>query len=101
MAFRSALTALAVLALAAPAAAQFGRKDERIRTAWEAGRISPFSTVISALATEADGPVIEVELEEEDDAPSGWVYEVEILGPEGEIELELDARSGEVVDRDG
>jgi hypothetical protein len=50
MAPGSALAALAALALAAPAAAQFGRKDERVRTAWE----------------------VELEEEEEEDAPSGW-----------------------------
>jgi uncharacterized membrane protein YkoI len=99
MILRPALTGCLALALAAPAAAQFGRNETRILTAQEAGRIAPFEKIAAALEGRS-GVVTEIELEEEDDAPSGWVYEVEIVTAEGEVELELDARTGEVLDED-
>jgi uncharacterized membrane protein YkoI len=40
------------------------------------------------------GRILSIELEEEEDAPSGWAYEVKVLAASGRVlEIELDSVS--------
>jgi uncharacterized membrane protein YkoI len=48
------------------------------------------------------GRIIKVELEDEDDAPSGFIYEVKILKSDGSvIEVEYDAKTLKVLEVEG
>lgn len=97
----AALAAALALGAAAPASAQFGEREiTRIRTAIEAGRIVPLRQLLEAVDPEQSLYILEAELDEDSDAPSGWLYEVELLTEEGERELEIDARSGEILEDD-
>lgn len=71
---------------------------ERARRLTEAGAILPLEQVLQHAAREQPGRVIEVELDRDDDR---YVYEIEIVDPEGRVwELELDAANGELLDRE-
>ncbi|WP_246131759.1 PepSY domain-containing protein [Pistricoccus aurantiacus] len=68
---------------------------ERVR----AGELVGLSSVLDWLDAHYRGEVVEVELEYEDDEP---IYEVEMLGAEGQlVEFEFDARSGELIAIEG
>lgn len=73
-----------------------GAEDARIaREAVRRGDILPLEQILDMVAEEADGQVVEIELELEDDV---WEYEVELLTPDGRlIEVTLDAGSGAVI----
>lgn len=95
----SALSVAAVLAATAgPAAAtDTDEMHEFITT----NDVMPLARAIDGIAGAHPGTVVEAELEEEYDAPSGWAYDVEILTAEGrEIEVEMDAVSGAIIEVD-
>jgi uncharacterized iron-regulated membrane protein len=69
--------------------------QDRARAALQAGEILPLNTILTRLAQTQPGQVLEVELERKD---GRWLYEIKLLQPGGGLrKLELDARSGEVL----
>src|SRR5690606_4086103 len=65
----------------------------------EQGRILPLQQLLDYLAQRYQGQVIEIELDDED---SRWEYELELLGPEGQIaEFTFDAKTGVLLDIEG
>lgn len=87
-----ALCALSALSLADPPA----RDHERARNARSSGQYVPLQTILDDAEAREPGRIIEVELDEDDDE-----YEIEILRPDGiVVELDYDARTGELLDRD-
>lgn len=65
----------------------------------EAGELLPLSEIMETLRREYKGEVIEVELEDEAGAR---VYEIELLGPDGQVvEFLLDAATGEIIGIEG
>lgn len=87
---------LLVLSLvAAPAWADRDDHD-RARRALEAGEILPLSDILTAAAAVRPGRVIEIELDRED---GRWVYDLDLLTPEGQLyEIEINAQTGAVID---
>jgi len=87
--------ALILSLIAAPALADRDDHD-RARRALEAGEIMPLAQILAAAEAARPGRVIELELERDD---GRWVYELELVSPEGFIyEVEIDAASGTVLD---
>jgi uncharacterized membrane protein YkoI len=61
------------------------------------GGILPIETIVSEARAAVDGSITEVELERKRGA---WVYEVEILSPDGrKTELVMDAQTGRILSR--
>ena len=68
---------------------------ERAREGVEAGRYVPLEDIIRDARQRYPGRIVEVELEDDDE------YEIEILQADGtKVELEYDARTGELLDVD-
>ena len=93
-----------VLALAAATAiaaqARDGRDDdhEQARAAFERGEILSITDILEIVAQNLPGDVIEVELDFERDRTR---YEVDVLTETGRVrEIELDGRTGEVLEID-
>lgn len=88
---------LAALLAVYPAHAGERGDHERARAALKAGEVLPLHRVLEQVRREHPGDVLEVELERE----SGrWVYELKLLQPNGALlQLDVDARSGEVIER--
>ncbi|SDO42396.1 PepSY domain-containing protein [Pseudomonas jinjuensis] len=86
---------LALLLLPPFAAAHDLSQDEALRLTRE-GVIRSFEEILpAALARYPGSRLLEAELEEEHD---GYVYEVELVTPDGVVrELELDARDGRIL----
>ena len=99
--FHRPLLASLVLAglLAAPLAQASDKDHERARQAVQAGQVMPLPAVLEKLAVTHPGQVLEVELERErKNGNDGWVYEIKLLQPDGQlIKLELDAKTAEVL----
>ncbi|WP_228276686.1 PepSY domain-containing protein [Marinobacter sp. JSM 1782161] len=71
----------------------------RLHREVEAGRVQPLQSVLDHLEERYRGQVVEVEFER-DDGES--IYEIEMLGPDGQIvEFEVDAATGEVIGIEG
>ena len=84
-----------LLLIATPVLAD--REDhERARRALEAGEILPLSDILAVVEAAHAGRVIELELDRDDGM---WIYELEVLTPEGQIyEMEIDAATGDVLE---
>ena len=83
-------------AAAPPAAAQAAPATEHmgLREALERNEIVSFKSILDWIEQNYVGKVVEVELEDEEEALQ---YEVELLTPAGNIiEFEFDARTGEL-----
>lgn len=94
---RSAFIAVFITALAVlPAGVAADEPDhERARRALERGEVLPLQTILTRIAREYPGDVVEVELERED---GRWVYEIELIGERGRLtKLDVDARDGSVI----
>lgn len=86
----------AILWLLAPALQPASADDDadRARSAVEAGRYLPLEQILRDALARYPGRVVEVELDDDE-------YEIEILLDDGDkVELEFDARSGELQDVD-
>lgn len=84
----SAVTGSAFALSVALAPSASGDEDELPR------ELATIGTVLESLGGEFPGQVLKVELEEDDDARSGWAYEVKVLTSDGQvIEIKLDAVS--------
>jgi hypothetical protein len=65
----------------------------------KSGELLPLSQIIETLRRDYKGEVIEVELEDEDGVR---LYEIELLGPDGQVvEFLLDAATGEIIGIEG
>jgi uncharacterized membrane protein YkoI len=75
----------------------------RARLAVESGAIVPLSTILEKVESLYEGSIIEVELEDEEDegdedAISGYIYEIKLLTPQGNLlKLKLDASTAELI----
>lgn len=84
------------LLAAPPLTAEDGQ--DLARAALEAGRILPLTEILARTGAETLGRVIEIEYEEDDGL---FEYEIEILLPDGRLlEIEVDAATGEILERD-
>jgi uncharacterized membrane protein YkoI len=93
------IAAIAALALLAVGPAQGGERKKRdhdaARAALARHEILPLPRILALAAQRAPGDVLKVELEDE---KGQLIYEVKILGPNGQVrEIKLDARTGGVV----
>jgi uncharacterized membrane protein YkoI len=87
--------ALAVCLIVAPAFAD-GDDHDRARRAMEAGEILKLSEILRVAETARPGRVIELELDRDD---GRWIYELELLSPDGRLyEMEIDAATGAVLE---
>jgi uncharacterized membrane protein YkoI len=65
----------------------------------QAGRIKPLSDILDGLAKDWVGQVVDVDYEQK---RGRQIYEVELLGPEGQVvEFEIDAATGELIGIEG
>lgn len=61
----------------------------------QAGQILPLEAILKTVSRQYPGRVLEVELERES---GGYIYEIEILDPSGEVwEVEIDAVNGRLL----
>lgn len=96
-----ALLAVTLLAVPlAPMAAGDDRPDhDRARTALQRGEVLPLRDIVARAEAAFPGRLLEVELEEKDDA---IVYDIELLSPDGRlIKLRYDARTGTLLKAKG
>jgi uncharacterized membrane protein YkoI len=91
----------AAFCAAAAAPAVLAGKDDHLEAQrlLAAGEILPLARVLEIVRREVPGPVVEVELErEDDDGPVRWEYDVEVLMESGIVrKVKLDARDGRVL----
>jgi uncharacterized membrane protein YkoI len=87
--------------VASPSEARDGRRSrdgdhERARQAFEAGEILPITRILELVSQRLPGDIVEVEVEVRGERMS---YEVDVLTATGQVrEIELDARTGEVIE---
>lgn len=73
-----------------------------VRMAVDSGSIVGLDRVLEQASTQFPGRILGVELEDEGDAPSGWIYEVKILKDDNSvIEVEYDAGTLKVLEIEG
>lgn len=100
---RFALAAALLAALCAGPATPAALDDDdaaRARAGVREGRYVPLSSILDWIEARYHGHAIEIELDEDDDEPP--TYEVEWLTPQGRVvEFEFDARTGELLEREG
>ncbi|WP_411836992.1 PepSY domain-containing protein [Paracoccus sp. ME4] len=93
--FLAALALLTPWPSPMPAQAPDASDYETARMAVGRGDMLPLETILAGVEARHPGQVVEVELEEE---AGLWLYEVEILTPDGRlIEIELDAGTGDIL----
>ena len=64
--------------------------------------LATIGTVLESVGAEFPGQILNVELEDDDDARSGWAYEVKVLTSDGQvIEIKVDAVSIERLEIEG
>ena len=74
------------------------RDQERARRALEAGEILPLDQILHEVQQRYPGTVVELELTPE---AGRWVYEVELLAPDGRLlKLRIDAKSKQLLQED-
>ncbi|MEX0739292.1 MAG: PepSY domain-containing protein [Pseudohongiella sp.] len=85
--------------LSLPGFAQPDTEGQRLREEVAAGRILPLQSILDLLLTDYVGEVISVELDMDDGIR---LYEIELLGPQGQIvEFEIAARTGVIMKIEG
>lgn len=88
-----------LLALLTSAPASAGEHWHDLHEAVREERIVSLPSLLDWLEARYDGQVLEVELERDD---GRLVYEIEMLGPQGQkVEFEFDAESGELIGMEG
>ncbi|TYP60742.1 peptidase YpeB-like protein [Stutzerimonas stutzeri] len=93
---KRSLSSLMLILLPLTLAAQPIAPDyETARQAVDRGDMLPLEQILARIEARHPGRIVEVELEDEDGL---WLYEIEVLTPEGRlIEIELDARTGVIL----
>ena len=72
---------------------------DRARHALERGEIRPLEEILPAVRARFPGEIAKIELEREHGV---WVYEFKVIDPTGHLlEIEVEARSGEVIEVEG
>ncbi len=72
---------------------------ERARRALEAGEILPLDQILEEVERRHAGTVVELELNHQD---GRWVYEVELIAPDGRLlKLLMDAKSKRLLSEEG
>lgn len=80
-----------------PASASDRVRQQEVRQLRESGKILPMEEILARARAAQPGQVVEVELDREGDR---YVYEVKVIDSADKLhKLELDAGSGEVLDR--
>lgn len=81
----------------------FADSDHQIeQSVMDSKNIVSLDLVLAKARNQFTGRVLKVELEDEDDAPSGFVYELKILKSDGSVvEVEYDAQSLKVLKVEG
>lgn len=77
------------------------RQDhERARSALSRGEIRPIAEILTMVAAQVPGEIVEVELERAGShGGRGWLYELKIITPDDRlVEVLVDATSGRVLD---
>jgi uncharacterized membrane protein YkoI len=93
---RNLVVAAASGLLVAAAAAGADQGHERALEALRRREILPLRAILDAAERDFLGRVVEVELE--GGPPDAWIYEIEIVAPEGSIlRLTYDARTGQLI----
>ncbi|MGB1110820.1 MAG: PepSY domain-containing protein [Gammaproteobacteria bacterium] len=101
--FKALAGVLFTLALIHPlwpaSASDYGEEDhERAHQALKRGEVTPMAELLNKLEPHMTGELIGVELEKEH---GRWLYEFKLIEPDGRImELEVDAKSGEILSRE-
>lgn len=91
----AAAVAGALLLSSGAASADSRLRQNDVRQLRESGRIMPMEDILARVRSLQPGQVVEIELEQKNDA---YVYEVKLLDDRDTIhKLELDAGSGEVL----
>lgn len=94
---RLLLTGIPALLLLVGNTALASADHETARRLSEAGEILPLETILQRAQQHQPGRVLEVEF---DKKRGQYIYEIEILNTKGIVwELELDARTGEILER--
>lgn len=92
---------LAALCTFACAPLAVAGKDDHLEASrlLAAGEILPLARVLDIVRREVPGPVVEVELDrDDDDGAVRWEYEIEVLMDSGVVrKVKLDARTGAVL----
>ncbi|HEY7840439.1 MAG TPA: PepSY domain-containing protein [Gammaproteobacteria bacterium] len=93
------LFVLGTVPVAAQTGASVGADEaEQARSLTDSGAILPLEQILERTKQEFPGRVIEIELDKED---GRYVYELEIVDPEGRVwELEIDAATGELIEKE-
>lgn len=87
-----------LLVCATPGEGQQVLDYEQARAAVRRGEILPLEQILKIANAEYPGELVEIELEFDDGL---WLYEVELVTDDGRlVEIELDARTGEIIDID-
>lgn len=94
----SVMLALLLVISAWTVAADDDPDHDQARRLRDSGEVLPLVSVIAVIQEQQPGRVLEVELEREN---GRWVYEIELLAPDGVVmEYEVDASSGELLERE-
>jgi uncharacterized membrane protein YkoI len=85
-----------VLLAATALVASADQGHERARQALQRGEILPLRAILDSAERDFLGRVVEVELE--GGPPNAWIYEIEIIAPDGSVlRLTYDARAGDLI----
>jgi hypothetical protein len=94
------IVALVLLLLPPAADPALAQSDpDRARSAVQAGEARPLGDILARIQGQYPGRVLDAQLGQRG---QGWVYQIRILGPGGDVvELTVDARTGEVLQSRG
>jgi uncharacterized membrane protein YkoI len=75
------------------------RDDHHLaRELLKSGQIVSVETLLEKVKTQYTGHILKIKLDDEDDAKSGWAYEIKLLRDDGAVvEIEYDAKTLEVI----
>lgn len=93
------LAVAAALSAGGGASARGGHDHEAARAALARGEILPLTRILTLVAKQARGDILEIELQREQ---ARFIYEVRVLTPAGKVvEVKFDARTGARIEDSG
>lgn len=98
---RIALVLGVLLTGMAGTAAPHGRDDhDRARQALSRGEVRPIAEILTTVAKQVPGEVVEVEFERRGHhGTEAWIYEIKVLADDGRVqEVKVDAASGAILE---